>query len=78
MSNNPSKHAPVSPEVHGWFVDAITAAGAQFLQGNSSGAFHVSHLGTAYTVIVTEAKGPLQDLSGKDHLHVETEQDVIE
>lgn len=73
MSKAAPEQKPVDAETHGWLVDAIVSKGGTFLQGNGNGVFHFEKGGKAYTLSVTEPQGPLQDLSGKDHVHVEKE-----
>ena len=67
MSKNEPPSLP-SPEIHGFFVDAVTAKGGTFLQGDGKGQFHFEVNGAAYSVVITKPTAPLKDLSGKDKI----------
>ena len=73
MSKNEPKSFIITPEIHGWFVDAVTAKGGTFLQGDGKGKFHFELDGVAYAVTIVKPSGPLADLSGKDKVTKPTE-----
>lgn len=65
MSKNEPASIPASPEAHGWLVDAITAKGGKFIQGDNAGRIWYEHKGITYAVNFSEPRGPLPDLTGK-------------
>lgn len=65
MSKNEPASKPVDAKAHGFLVDAITAAGGAFIQGDGAGRIWYEQGGKAYAVVLTEPQAPLPDLTGK-------------